>query len=114
MLSYCSHFFFYHTSAPTDISTLSLHDARSHLQCICLAGTTGGSCTSIPHPSPPPPPPPPRSDEHTSELQSRRHLVCRLLLPKKNILCSFPLSFSSCFSTLLPSALLSYSSSILL
>src|SRR6202522_379645 len=25
-----------------------------------------------------------RSEEHTSELQSRRHLVCRLLLEKKN------------------------------
>src|SRR5690349_22876004 len=27
---------------------------------------------------------PPRSEEHTSELQSRRELVCRLLLEKKN------------------------------
>src|SRR5438874_8063511 len=27
-----------------------------------------------------------RSEEHTSELQSRRDLVCRLLLEKKNIL----------------------------
>src|SRR2546429_5369867 len=27
---------------------------------------------------------PPRSEEHTSELQSRLHLVCRLLLDKKN------------------------------
>ena len=26
-----------------------------------------------------------RSEEHTSELQSRRNLVCRLLLEKKNI-----------------------------
>src|SRR5690625_7898121 len=26
----------------------------------------------------------PRSEEHTSELQSRGHLVCRLLLEKKN------------------------------
>src|SRR3989442_6110497 len=26
-----------------------------------------------------------RSEEHTSELQSRPHLVCRLLLEKKNI-----------------------------
>src|SRR5258705_9313260 len=26
---------------------------------------------------------PPRSEEHTSELQSLRHLVCRLLLEKK-------------------------------
>src|SRR2546429_4652970 len=27
-----------------------------------------------------------RSEEHTSELQSRLHLVCRLLLEKKNTL----------------------------
>src|SRR3712207_7870121 len=35
----------------------------------------------------PPPLPPaaePRSEEHTSELQSRQYLVCRLLLEKKN------------------------------
>src|SRR5207253_4584822 len=38
-------------------------------------------------PAPPTPPQPapaePRSEEHTSELQSRGHLVCRLLLEKK-------------------------------
>src|SRR2546429_1572284 len=28
-----------------------------------------------------------RSEEHTSELQSRLHLVCRLLLEKKNNRC---------------------------
>src|SRR5690349_22565678 len=28
----------------------------------------------------------PRSEEHTSELQSRRDLVCRLLLEKKKVL----------------------------
>src|SRR3712207_8831157 len=28
-----------------------------------------------------------RSEEHTSELQSRQYLVCRLLLEKKTILC---------------------------
>src|SRR2546422_4511097 len=27
-----------------------------------------------------------RSEEHTSELQSRLHLVCRLLLEKKNMI----------------------------
>src|SRR5690606_40040072 len=32
---------------------------------------------------PPEPPVPPRSEEHTSELQSRENLVCRLLLEKK-------------------------------
>src|SRR2546422_6458813 len=30
---------------------------------------------------------PARSEEHTSELQSRLHLVCRLLLEKKKALC---------------------------
>src|SRR5215469_14955000 len=34
-------------------------------------------------PPSPPPKPPSRSEEHTSELQSRRDLVCRLLLEKK-------------------------------
>src|SRR3712207_8970541 len=29
--------------------------------------------------------PPPRSEEHTSELQSRQYLVCRLLLEKKSV-----------------------------
>src|SRR3712207_7494072 len=33
---------------------------------------------SVPHPAVP------RSEEHTSELQSRQYLVCRLLLEKKN------------------------------
>src|SRR3712207_7732448 len=32
---------------------------------------------------PPGPCPRPRSEEHTSELQSRQYLVCRLLLEKK-------------------------------
>src|SRR5690348_17448687 len=32
--------------------------------------------------------PPARSEEHTSELQSPVHLVCRLLLEKKKINCS--------------------------
>src|SRR3712207_7593511 len=39
------------------------------------------------HTSPPAPSLPPaswRSEEHTSELQSRQYLVCRLLLDKKN------------------------------
>src|SRR3989442_4474846 len=32
-----------------------------------------------------------RSEEHTSELQSRPHLVCRLLLDKKNVMrCVWP------------------------
>src|SRR3712207_7997888 len=35
-----------------------------------------------------------RSEEHTSELQSRQYLVCRLLLEKKNTL-------SNCFTIVL-------------
>src|SRR5436305_7814310 len=40
---------------------------------------------------------PPRSEEHTSELQSRPHLVCRLLLEKKKLSksCSTLLTFTS-------------------
>src|SRR3712207_7494789 len=34
-------------------------------------------------PAPEPEPVPVRSEEHTSELQSRQYLVCRLLLEKK-------------------------------
>src|SRR2546422_4613935 len=49
-------------------------------------------CPARLHPPPSPARPPPldgdtkqlsRSEEHTSELQSRLHLVCRLLLEKK-------------------------------
>src|SRR3712207_7903985 len=32
-----------------------------------------------------------RSEEHTSELQSRQYLVCRLLLEKKNYILILPL-----------------------
>src|SRR3712207_4369335 len=35
---------------------------------------------------------PARSEEHTSELQSRQYLVCRLLLEKRKNLCTSPLS----------------------
>src|SRR5258705_969780 len=37
---------------------------------------------------------PDRSEEHTSELQSLRHLVCRLLLEKKNNECA-----ESCYNS---------------
>src|SRR5687768_18106402 len=38
----------------------------------CGRGPAAGTCMVL------------RSEEHTSELQSRLHLVCRLLLEKKN------------------------------
>src|SRR3712207_8757175 len=34
-----------------------------------------------------------RSEEHTSELQSRQYLVCRLLLDKKKKVCSLPIAY---------------------
>src|SRR5436853_2817584 len=40
-----------------------------------------------------------RSEEHTSELQSLRHLVCRLLLEKKNYSCN-NMCTTSVYSTL--------------
>src|SRR5438445_5229333 len=33
-----------------------------------------------------------RSEEHTSELQSRQYIVCRLLLEKKKLICKLLLS----------------------
>src|SRR6266436_7992881 len=53
----------------------SHHPRFASARCPCnsvLAGTS----TSSPRPAV-------RSEEHTSELQSRLHLVCRLLLEKK-------------------------------
>src|SRR5690625_5875856 len=44
-----------------------------------LTSSTAGVCSSLSRWSPPHP----RSEEHTSELQSRGHLVCRLLLEKQ-------------------------------
>src|SRR5258707_4499370 len=37
-----------------------------------------------------------RSEEHTSELQSRQYLVCRLLLGKKNNKLLYPQGTSDC------------------
>src|SRR5207247_7155684 len=47
------------------------------LYLVTLAGTTGARAELSPAPVVP------RSEEHTSELQSRVDLVCRLLLEKK-------------------------------
>src|SRR5690625_6659153 len=48
---------------------------------IAVAGSTSEKSRSSSSSSPPSPTL--RSEEHTSELQSRGHLVCRLLLEKK-------------------------------
>src|SRR5438876_9795279 len=78
-------FFFFNDTATTEIYTLSLHDAlpifengpRSRvLHGMALhqgfAHILSGAVRALP-----------RSEEHTSELQSPVHLVCRLLLEKK-------------------------------
>src|SRR5438309_5290254 len=79
-------FFFFNDTATTEIYTLSLHDALP----ISAFIEKVQASHAIPHPSRPRPhaaaPHPPgshRSEEHTSELQSQFHLVCRLLLEKK-------------------------------
>src|SRR3989442_11077898 len=78
-------FFFFNDTATTEIYTLSLHDALpiyTHAStccnmrdwCGCVGRLPAGtSYFQIDR----------RSEEHTSELQSRPHLVCRLLLEKK-------------------------------
>src|SRR5438874_13275010 len=70
--------FFFNDTATTDIYTLSLHDALPISLCR-PAGTPRREISAAQRP----PPEISRSEEHTSELQSRRDLVCRLLLEKK-------------------------------
>src|SRR3712207_7483963 len=76
------YFFFFNDTATTEIYTLSLHDAlpissqtpESTYQALEQYGrdlTTAARSGKL------------RSEEHTSELQSRQYLVCRLLLEKK-------------------------------
>src|SRR3712207_7930308 len=88
--------FFFNDTATTEIYTLSLHDALPisrapgpnpcrrtspaylprlgrRLRRAAPAAPRSYRCRC----------PPPRSEEHTSELQSRQYLVCRLLLEKK-------------------------------
>src|SRR3712207_9527298 len=77
-------FFFFNDTATTEIYTLSLHDAlpicsssqscRATRRARASTPPKGSRCT---------PPSSSRSEEHTSELQSRQYLVCRLLLEKK-------------------------------
>src|SRR5438105_13367109 len=78
-----SYFFFFNDTATTEIYTLSLHDALpicklGRADATAAAGHTFKSVaqdwlTKQQR----------RSEEHTSELQSRVDLVCRLLLEKK-------------------------------
>src|SRR5438552_6691113 len=72
-------FFFLNATPPTEIYTLSLHDALPISRPLVPAGRTQ-ACF---HPSSRTGCSVRRSEEHTSELQSPDHLVCRLLLEKK-------------------------------
>src|SRR5262245_66574368 len=77
-LSFSFSSFFFNATATTEIYTLSLHDAlpiyRERVGVFGMVreprGGVAAECGA-------------RSEEHTSELQSLRHLVCRLLLEKK-------------------------------
>src|SRR3712207_7005617 len=69
--------------APTTCSTTSSKRAASTST---TTSTTSSSTTSTSPPAARCAPSRPRSEEHTSELQSRQYLVCRLLLEKKKIL----------------------------
>src|SRR5215510_16372599 len=74
-----SFFFFFNDTATTEIYTLSLHDAlpiAQHLGRHPSVAVEGEFHVVRGHDVA-------RSEEHTSELQSRGHLVCRLLLEKK-------------------------------
>src|SRR2546422_6639150 len=77
-------FFFFNDTATTEIYPLSLHDA------LPISGDRRPDpARDGARPRDPvqhadlPAAHPVRSEEHTSELQSRLHLVCRLLLEKK-------------------------------
>src|SRR5258708_25144584 len=83
-----SQVFFFNDTATTEIYTLSLHDALpiSFIQenrekaATCNQQNQGDQQGSE---EPGAPFAHARSEEHTSELQSPDHLVCRLLLEKK-------------------------------
>src|SRR3712207_9489971 len=96
-------FFFFNDTATTEIYTLSLHDAlpiygdrapvrgrddahrRRRRDLPRFVPALGHEVQGQARQGPfsPRPRRPDRSEEHTSELQSRQYLVCRLLLEKK-------------------------------
>src|SRR5439155_23409640 len=77
-------FFFFNDPPTTEIYTLSLHDALPISSCkrssriVTICGSPPRTSIRAPRSRIDV-----RSEEHTSELQSRGHLVCRLLLEKK-------------------------------
>src|SRR2546422_9967095 len=79
-------FFFFNDTATTEIYTLSLHDALPISRNVVLPADRPHSARhhALSHrPEVDRARRASRSEEHTSELQSRLHLVCRLLLEKK-------------------------------
>src|SRR3712207_7588562 len=104
-------FFFFNDTATTEIYTLSLHDAlpifvdalaQPHgdaglrqavhvLEAPPHVGLDHGA--DVPVPLVQPGHHVERSEEHTSELQSRQYLVCRLLLEKKKTALSGAISY---------------------
>src|SRR3989475_9220774 len=80
-------FFFFNDTAPTEIYTLSLHDALPISLRATLEPPRPGRVDEHAVPEPRAElrhvPILERSEEHTSELQSQSNLVCRLLLEKK-------------------------------
>src|SRR5205814_9517227 len=94
----CMSVLFSNDPATTEIYPLSLHDALPiwsqrapwkpacacgrRSSCACRRRCTAACCRTTSSSSPREPRAT-RSEEHTSELQSLRHLVCRLLLEKK-------------------------------
>src|SRR6266568_8998952 len=73
-------FFFFNDTATTEIYTLSLHDALPICSTGCRRRSLSASCVSTPrsHADGASLARSCRSEEHTSELQSQFHLVCRL------------------------------------
>src|SRR5205814_8973188 len=77
----CLTFFFFTARSLSQIYTLSLHDALPISAALTGFSSLAKAVTRITVPSRRNCDP--RSEEHTSELQSLRHLVGRLLLEKK-------------------------------
>src|SRR5438445_1140297 len=81
------YFFSFNDTATTEIYTLSLHDALPIFEIVGQEyGFQSAVREDVLRPIASPHlllGPKRRSEEHTSELQSRQYLVCRLLLEKK-------------------------------
>src|SRR5205823_13349510 len=78
-----TYFFLFNHPTPTEIYTLSLHDALPISQILsgpAISPAWGAQCNSALRARSNQGA---RSEEHTSELQSLAYLVCRLLLEKK-------------------------------